>query len=238
MLFCQIDDLESSLYSLQNDYDQSIADNEEYKRTTLEATDSNRLLMLQLKAANYEIEHMSAELHVDRGKMGELESALQARTMELDEISDDLSKCRDNCRAQGVTIENRDERIESLENEILDLKGIPRILNPKDAVDVSKEKGTKEDANENYYEDMYDEDEEVGMDEGGKEEEKDVQNSFLTDLLVDEVEAPPQPEPSPGRAVVLPGTSVMLNCWEFTVLASARIFCMFSLCYIVFCIFN
>ena len=110
-VFCQIDDLESSLYSLQNDYDQSIADNEEYNRTTLEATDSNRLLMLQLKAANYEIEHMSAELHVDRGKMGELESALQARTMELDEISGDLSKCRDNCRAQGVTIENRDESI-------------------------------------------------------------------------------------------------------------------------------
>lgn len=146
-------------------------------------------MTLQLKAANYEIEHMSAELHLDRHKASELQRDFEKKCVEINEQKMELTMCQEHCAAQRDTIVERDLTIENLKNEILDLKGISR----KDTNQTS-EKETQDKAE-------------------GKEEMKVKNNPktcFLTDLDLNVEEVPP-PSPSPGRVAFLPGNNYCLS---------------------------
>ena len=187
-LIFQIDELETELFTLKIDHEQVVIENTQNSRTAVEVTDTNHLLMLQLKAANYEIEHMSAELHLDRHKLAESEIDVEKKSVELDEQAKELNICDEHCSSLQKTIEDRDSTIDNLENIILDLKGIPRKA--KNQI-FEKNGGEKEDE---------DEDEEEG-------EKPDSKTCFLTDLDVDAGvnEEEVTPVPSPTRVGFLPG---------------------------------
>lgn len=169
-----------------------VNENDQNSRTAMEVTDTNHLLTLQLKAANYEIEHMSAELHLDRHKLAESQRDVEEKSVELDEQVKKLSMCDENCSSLRGTIEDRDCTINNLEDIILDLKGIPR----KEKNQIFEKKKRIE---------------EEGETEKKEEEEKEEQNPdsntcFLTDLDVDvHMEQVSPPVPSPTRVGFLPG---------------------------------
>jgi hypothetical protein len=208
-LYCvclQIDELETELFTLKIEHDHVVLENEQNKRTAVDVTDTNHLLTLKLKAANYEIEHMSAELHLDRHKMEELRRDLDTKQEELSQRVKELSWCDDNCNEQRNTIDERDLTIENLENEILDLKGLPRKAKNQ-IPGGGKEITADDDYGDQETEREQEQEQETagtGTEAGTKQ---DSGTCFLTDLEV-EVEEVKPPPPSPERVSFLPGVCV------------------------------
>ena len=129
--------------------DHATSENEGNKLAATELSDANHLLTLKLQAANFEIEHMSAELHDERQKTAELQSDLAKKCKETDMQASELFALDETYRSQLEAIESRDEKIENLENEILNLKGIPRRhSNQTSDFDVKVESSNNEGATE------------------------------------------------------------------------------------------